>query len=220
LGAPHEIASQRLYAASAAFAALTLPAMLLDLHVIQFVANGWLPGDLRRIFSWAEVVAHGLGVAIIAITVLVLDSSHRRHVPRMLAAAYLAGLFANIGKMLVARVRPRFFKGEAITESFVGWLPIVFEPSGKFEFGFKIQSFPSGHTATAVGMAVGLSLVYPRGSWLFFTFAALAAAQRIDVNAHYLSDTTAAAAVAFLAAALIADARRLGRWFDRIEGHP
>jgi membrane-associated phospholipid phosphatase len=137
----------------------------------------------------------------------------------MLACAYLAGLFANLGKMLVARVRPRFFEGGAITDSFVGWLPILFSNSSGLEFGFKIQSFPSGHTATAVGMAVGLSRIYPHGTWLFFTFAAFAASQRIDVHAHYLSDTTAAAAVAFLAAALIVDPRGLGHWFDKIEGN-
>ena len=79
------------------------------------------------------------------------------------------------------------------------------------------SGIPSGHTATAFGLAVGLGRIYPQGRWLFFSFAMLAALQRVDVDAHYLSDTVAAAAIGFLCAACVFDARGLGRWFDRLE---
>jgi membrane-associated phospholipid phosphatase len=84
----------------------------------------------------------------------------------------------------------------------------------------NLQSFCSGHTATAVGLAISLSFFYPRGRWLFALFAALAATQRLESQAHYLSDTFAAAAVAFLCAAVCTDPRLLGRWFDAFERRP
>ena len=60
------------------------------------------------------------------------------------------------------------------------------------------QSFPSGHTATAVGLAVALACAYPRGRWFFAGMALLAACQRVGDGHHFLSDTLAGASVAFL----------------------
>ena len=80
-----------------------------------------------------------------------------------------------------------------------------------------IQSFPSGHTATAVGLAFGLAWLYPRGRWLFAVFALLAAAQRVGSSAHYVSDTLAAAAMASVVAGVCLSERGSGRWFTRFE---
>ena len=77
--------------------------------------------------------------------------------------------------------------------------------------------FPSGHAATAAALAVALTALYPRGRWLFAGFAVLAAAQRIDVTAHYPSDVLAGAAVACAVGGTIFDSRLTGRWFDRME---
>jgi membrane-associated phospholipid phosphatase len=125
---------------------------------------------------------------------------------------------ANILKLAVGRLRPRYFTADgSYLDTFVGGLPVVFGASVPHESGFQIQSFPSGHAATAVGLAIGLTWLYPRGRWLFVSVAVLAALQRIDVRAHYLSDTIAAAAVGCLGAALVMDPRVLGRWFDQFE---
>ncbi|MCP4814017.1 MAG: phosphatase PAP2 family protein, partial [Planctomycetaceae bacterium] len=72
-------------------------------------------------------------------------------------------------------------------------------------------------TATAVGLAIGLSYLFPRGRWLFTFFALLAALQRMDSGAHFLSDTLVATAVACLISGLCLDHRVAGRWFDRLE---
>ena len=60
-----------------------------------------------------------------------------------------------------------------------------------------LHSFPSGHTATAVGLAISLD-ADPRGRWLFAVFAALASLQRMTAGAHYLSDSLFGAALACL----------------------
>ena len=213
----------RLYWAAALLAAITLPMLMLDVPVARWPTEDLVPGDLRRILGWAEVFAHGYGVALIGLTAFVLDVAQRRKLPRLLASAYVAGILANLVKLAVARVRPRYFdliEGGGVVDTFIGFVPWLFGSDPRYHSGFEIQSFPSGHTATAVGFAIGLTRIYPRGGWLFFTFAALAAWQRIDVQAHYVSDTVAAASLGFLGAALVTDRRGMGRWFDAWERRP
>jgi membrane-associated phospholipid phosphatase len=135
----------------------------------------------------------------------------------LVACVVLSGLLVDALKLVVGRMRPRALNVGSVWDSFIAWLPVVTIGSSGGGTKSDIQSFPSGHTATAVGLAVGLSAVYPRGWWLFASFAALAATQRIESGAHYVTDTFAAASLAFLVCASCFDRRFLGRWFDRIE---
>jgi undecaprenyl-diphosphatase len=75
-------------------------------------------------------------------------------------------------------------------------------------YGHALQSFPSAHAATAVGLAIGLSALHPRGRWLFAAFALLAVVQRIEAQAHFSSDVLAGAAVGCAAAAAVSSLRR------------
>ena len=141
-----------------------------------------------------------------------LAPRHRRQVLRVAACAAGSGLAAQLMKLTVLRQRPRSVADLQVSvwSTFQGWFPFT---SG----GRDLHSFPSGHTATAVGLAVGLSFLLPRGRWLFAIFAALAAMQRIESQAHFLSDTLAGGALACLIAGLCTDRRALGKWFDRWE---
>ena len=80
-----------------------------------------------------------------------------------------------------------------------------------------LQSFPSGHTATAVGLAFGLGWLYPRGRWLFLGFAVLAAFQRVESSAHFVSDTFCGAAIACVIVGFCFDSRIFGSFFTRLE---
>jgi membrane-associated phospholipid phosphatase len=146
---------------------------------------------------------------MIVLVVFVLDVRRRRQVPRLLACVLLPGLVNLLLKQTVARFRPtQFVQGQAISlpesawDTFAGWTAAL--PPDGFEHApnHVLQSFGSGHTAVAVGLAIGLTWMYPRGGWVFFLVAALAAAQRIDSGAHFVSDTLVAAAIACFAGAL------------------
>lgn len=157
-----------------------------------------LPGDLRKIVELSEVFAHGMGVGIILVTLWVLDRDRRLHTPRVALLAFLSGILADVCKLFVTRYRPRAFDlNSAAADSFVG----IPGNAGLSE----IQSFPSGHTATAVGLALALGSLYPRGRVLFAMLAVLAASQRILSDAHFLSDTLAGAGIACFVAAMIRD---------------
>jgi membrane-associated phospholipid phosphatase len=71
-------------------------------------------------------------------------------------------------------------------------------------------SFPSGHTATIVALASALWWLWPRHLLFYVSAAAIVAASRIVVGAHYPSDVIAGAFVAVLATRLVVWA--FARW--------
>jgi len=193
-------------------------ALWVDLPVAEYCLVHGVPGELRRVLEWSELVAHGSGVAIIAAVVFVLDRGKRRSIPRLVATAYAAGLVADLVKLCVARTRPRFFEFEGgALDTFVGWLPLFGSRDEGVWLTSRLQSFPSAHTAVAVALALGLARLYPQGTRLFLVLAMLASMQRVVAGAHYPSDTLVGAA---LGAAIFVWSER-SRWlsslWERIE---
>jgi membrane-associated phospholipid phosphatase len=204
--------------AAACLLALAPPCLLIDLPVSKLCLEGGVPGEIHRLLTWSEVVAHGCGVAIVALAIWVLDPAHRRRIPRLLAAAYGAGLVVHVFKLVIARYRPKNFDLElGVGATFAGWLPLVHPIDGFRVLDSRLQSFPSGHAAVAVALAFGLARIYPHGRAFFALLALLAAAQRIEAGAHYLSDTLAGAAIGALVFAWLDSKTGPGRWLHRFE---
>jgi membrane-associated phospholipid phosphatase len=80
---------------------------------------------------------------------------------------------------------------------------------GQYQFG----SFPSGHTATAVGLAAALWRLDRRAAVLAGLFAALIAWSRIALSSHHFSDVVAGALLGVGGARLAM--ARLGPPLDR-----
>ncbi len=179
----------------------TALATTVDFPVARWAKVADLPGDIRRLVDYAEVFGHGLGVMLIILTASTLDRRGSRHVIVLFTYSLGSGLIADVFKILVARHRPYDLDlATPSVQSFIGWLPglnsIPLEPA--------TTSFPSAHTATAVGLALGLSRFYPNGRWLFALFAALAAFQRIFEYAHFVSDVVFGATIAFCLGSFLA----------------
>jgi membrane-associated phospholipid phosphatase len=189
-------------------AAAVLP---LDFAVGHWAVNNGCPRFFRELFEAAEPFGNGNGVAYIALAVFVLAPLRRRAIPRILATAYGAGLAADVIKLFVERTRPRAFVFEGtIWDSFVGVLPLT-------SAGSSGQSFPSAHTATAVGLAAGLTWLCPRGRFFFLSMAVLVATQRVTSGAHFISDAFCGAAVGCVVASFTLRYGRLAARFDRFE---
>jgi membrane-associated phospholipid phosphatase len=213
----HPRVTRNLYRLAALFILLAVPALALDLPVASWFQRTGLPGEPAKLINLAEVFAHGWGVACIALTVFVLDRAARRRVLRLLTCAFGAGLMSNVLKVVVARHRPAALDASHVAETFAGVLPWVTHGWQQLT-NADIQSFPSSHVATATGLAIGLTWLYPHGRWLFTAFVTLTAFQRWQCGAHYVSDTLAGAAVGCLVAGYCLAPRGLGKWFDRWEG--
>ncbi len=207
----------RIYALALLFAIASAIALTVDMPVARNTRQHWPLGDLRKLLDVSEVFAHGLGVLMILTTVAVLDPSSRRRLPRVGTCVFGAGVMAQLGKHLVPRIRPNECNMAAdVWQTFFAGGGADFARTNSLA-GRAIQSFPSGHAATAVALAFGLAWLYPRGRWLFACFAVLAAAQRIQSMSHFVSDTFAGAAIASLVAGVCWDERLAARVFPRCE---
>lgn len=211
------MSTKSLYIAAVVLAILSGSALLIDIPIARLSVENRASGDFRKLLNISEVFAHGFGVALILITVAVLDPGSRRMLPRVCACTFGAGLIAQLTKHCLPRLRPNVFDFSGnVWSSFLGHASSAQVETGNVMVR-GLQSFPSGHTATAVGLALGLGWLYPRGRWLFFVFASLAAFQRIESSAHFVSDTFAGAAIACVIVGLCFDSRVFGRAFARLE---
>jgi lipid A 4'-phosphatase len=108
-------------------------------------------------------------------------------VPAFLFAAVAAsGLIVDLLKVVFGRARPKllFLSG---TYDFT-WLGL----------GANYWSFPSGHAATAAALMTALWCLWPRHVLFYVLLAAIVAASRMVIGAHYLSDVVMGAFVAVL----------------------
>ena len=197
-----------------AFAVAALAVMPFDVAISRVCykqANGE-PKVLRSILDNTEPFGHSVGIVVIAVAVICLDSRRRLSSATILSAGLGAGLLASSLKLLVARTRPRnfdFLSGD-VGATYQGLLPLT---TG----GSSAQSLPSAHTASAVAMAVVLSTIYPRGRVLFGTLAVLVAGHRLHSGAHFPSDILLGAVAGWVVGVVsLAGGRRLGC----IEGGP
>lgn len=169
--------------------------LLIDMPVARFFLTAKTPKTLVDLLKNAETFGHAAGVALIAVTILCVDPQGLLRAANAALCAIAGGLSANVVKLLIGRVRPQSLDLATVD------LSATF--SGLFRFaagGSAHQSFPSAHTATAVGLAVALAAAYPRARVWFFVLAGLVGLQRIQTSAHYPSDVFAGAVVGWIAA--------------------
>ena len=168
--------------------------MAIDLPLARPAHDHTWPKAVTEQLQRFEVFGYGVTVGVILVVVWVLDSRGRSTMPRLVLMVFGAGLAANGIKMLLARTRPRDFEFQGgVWNTFGQWLALG-------RGGSNLHSFPSAHTAVAVGLAVALSAMYPRGRWLFALLAVLVGCQRVVSGAHYPSDVLWGAAIGWLVA--------------------
>jgi undecaprenyl-diphosphatase len=110
------------------------------------------------------------------------------------------GLAANLLKRVVGRGRP-----------------IEFEASGAFSFqnfvnGWQFQSFPSGHTTTAIALAFVIGFLWPRLFPIFFVIGVVVGISRVPVGMHYPTDVFGGFIVGMLGAYLLRNLFARRRW--------
>lgn len=204
--------------ASAVLIVLTICAFPFDLTITNWVKQNHIRGDLERLIMLCEVFGYGLTVLFVVITAAWIDVRGWRVAPRLMLGAFGSGLVADVGKIVVARWRPNAdFQPTGVRDTFISWLPWVWPDGLPTAWNRGYASFPSGHSATAVGLALALSIFYPKATWWFFFLAGMALLQRVESRAHYLSDTLAGAAVACLVTALLLHSRWLESRLRKLE---
>jgi lipid A 4'-phosphatase len=182
-------------------ASIALPALALLLLVLASIAfvdrpTAWFFHDsnrsLRDAFQFITQFGLSKGYLIIAaVLCLCLRLAAWRARGARIAAALLqnayralflflavavSGLVTDLVKIVIGRARPKLL----FTDGLHG-----------FTWGATqadYWSFPSGHATTIAALAVGLTLLWPRGVALYAALALLVGASRIIIGAHYVSD--------------------------------
>ncbi len=172
-----------------------------DLEISYAARSLSIRGDLRKAIDLCEAFAHSAGCFAILASLLWIDVAHRAELWRVAALAALCGVLANGLKVVIPRVRPHSFESLAWPDA-TSWNTWG-EPLTESWFDETIRSFPSGHSAIAIALAIGLSRVYPRGKWIFVAIAIGACFQRLYSGAHYLSDILASTVLAILVSLIV-----------------
>ncbi len=199
-----------LVAAALGACAVVAAATRIDIPVSSTLVQLDLPGDLAKAIDLSEVFGHSLGAVAILGTVLWLAPTSRPIVWIAVMITLASGVASNGMKSLFVRVRPHSVNAirvaETVDSTNVSSQAMALDQRelvAESVWDSRQRSFPSGHAATAWGLAIGLSLAFPRGVVLFVCFATLASVQRITSGAHFPTDVLAGAAIAFGIAACL-----------------
>jgi undecaprenyl-diphosphatase len=153
-------------------------------------ARAWLMSFqhplLDPVMVGLSIIGRGAAVWVALVLLLVtLDRRRMRAAATVLIALALAHLVTDwIIKPLVARPRPF----ETIVDT-----RVIDRRPGTY-------SFPSGHAATSLAGAIGLTWLWPAGRALFWPLAFLIAFSRIYVGVHYPVDVLCGAVLGVLCA--------------------
>jgi membrane-associated phospholipid phosphatase len=149
-----------------------------------------LPERHNMFTKWVllfEFFGHPLCFLLVLVLCFFLDVCGRIRLVRFVFCVFTSQAIVALVKFSIYRKRP-------VVNDFT---MSSFDVTG-FIGSNGLHSFPSGHTALAVVMALCLVSIYPRGRYVFY-FAALAVAfERIFDCRHYLSDTVIGGLISYL----------------------
>jgi membrane-associated phospholipid phosphatase len=165
--------------------------------VLEWNGGHWsrLPGValLSRYGDWPELML--LGGAGFLIARKLRNVRWQRILLSAMIASTLAGMAVNASRLTTGRTRPR-----ASAEQ--GWYGPLHD--GKWLIGMAdFNSFPSGHTATAVGFAGVILFAAPAWGVAAMVAAGSIALARILLGAHHPSDVITASVLSLAIAWLV-----------------
>ena len=132
------------------------------------------------------------GAIVVAFGIATRDVKTVHGGSRILAAHLFATALRGIVKQVVVRTRPDFAASE-------GYRLAPGEQNRDSEY----SSFPSGHTAGAVAVAMATARVWPNSRRAGSILAIIASGMQVLRSKHYVSDIAAGAAIGFAAEAMI-----------------
>lgn len=163
---------------NAFLAALLCLSFLLD----DQAARLFLAIRMPLLTQTAEAISLLSNVIAVTITMtLLLACTRTKDTKTFLTAILTTAATTYLLKYLIARPRPADGLEEALTR----------------------YSFPSGHSNAAFTAYPFLKRHFPRARWAWLAFSSLAAASRVYLGAHYLSDVVAGGLIGYTISSFI-----------------
>lgn len=163
-------------------------------------------GELSQVILSLKQYGQLLGILSSLLLIFVFDVRRRGRVFVIGMMVASAGIGSGLIKTVVGRARPLEHNGKTVIQGIEKGISAS-----------RNQSFPSGHTASAVALSYGLSTYYPQTALLVWTLAAGVAFNRWLTVLHFPTDILGGAWVGFVCAATLARNRwviALGHRFD------
>jgi membrane-associated phospholipid phosphatase len=191
-------------------------ATLIDLPISRWFSHEPFPREVGSVLDLARVYAHGSGIFLILVGVILLSPRNRWHVPRLATLAMGGGAVATLAKMFVLRPRPNSLNLDVASYDHAWIWSFDWTLNQVATFDASTRAFPSADLATATAMTAGLCVVFPRGRVLFLICCIGTMLQRLHCGAHFLSDLFGSAAVGLAWAYVCYHPRLMGNLFDKM----
>ncbi len=202
----------------AGIALLMVPLMtLVDVPISRWFSKDPLPSEVGDALDLIIIYAHGTGIFLIMVGIILLAPRRRWHVPRLAALAMGGGAVATITKMFVLRPRPNSLNLNIATYDYAWIWSFDWTLEHVAYFDPSTRAFPSAYLATATALTVGLWVALPRGRWLFLSLCLATMVQRLYCGAHFMSDLFGSAAVGLFWGYVCYHPNLLGTLFDKME---
>jgi membrane-associated phospholipid phosphatase len=164
-------------------------------HALDVTRN---PG-LHRFAWWCSKLAEGqvpalAGIILVLLFVLLRRPAEAAKIVFVVLTCEFTGLVALILRIFIGRTRPLADVPQGIYGLWYHGHWII----GKYEF----SSLPSGHSATAVGLAAAAWIVDKRWGAVAIVYALLVMWSRVALQCHHLSDVVASAVLSIPLAVL------------------
>lgn len=155
---------------------------------------------LHQLAWWCSKIGEGWVVAVAGIFLSVLCVF--LDLPRTAANVFFAGLTSSLIGLAATILRVLFGRTRPIAHTPQGFYGVWHDGHwiiGKFEF----SSFPSGHAATAVGLAAAAWLLHRGWGAVAAVYALAVMWSRIALQCHHLSDVLASSVLGIALAVLL-----------------
>ncbi len=192
-------------------------ATLVDVPVSRWFSHDPLPDEVAQILDFSSYYAHGFGVFLILLGVILLSPRRRWFVPRLATLAMGGGAVATLTKMFVLRPRPNCLNLDAASYDYAWIWSFDWSLDHIATFDSSTRAFPSASLATATALTAGLWWVLPRGRWLFLAICIGTMLQRLACGAHFVSDLFGSASVGLGWAFVCFHHSLIGSLFDKME---
>ena len=192
-------------------------ATLLDIPIARWCHADLLPQEFSKMLNLSLIYAHGGGIFLIMVAILMMAPTKRWKMPRLATLALGSGAVATLVKMFVLRPRPNSLRLDLATSEHAWIWSFDWTLSRIAEYDAGMRAFPSGYLATATALTVGLWIVVPRGRPLFLAFCVGTMLQRMYCGSHFLSDLFGSAAVGLGWCYICYHPKLIGNVFDKME---
>ena len=186
-----------LWTVAALLAAIALSVLFID-RPLAAMLTGLDPrvdAVAERVTWFGRSTSYLVAFGIMAAGFALLGRMAARQRLRLLARSWAWGfayLFLAVAASGLANDLVKLFAGRA--------RPLIADRSWHpFVFSYDYQSFPSGHTAVAFGLAFGVTALWPRWRWPMLALAAAVGASRVILDVHHLGDVIGGALMGLLA---------------------